>query len=375
MTTEIKVNRDTLVKSLSAIKEDNVSIADIAISRRKLLEALKLQAKDDAITITYGKVSWLDDGSDGSEDLKPEPCIQFSCNHTIMRFLNRPKWKSNAEPSILPLNFVDFHEPQVKPELTGTSIDSQALLDALTFVQHGIAVETDRPILNCICFDGGDDTLTLASADGFRLPVAKITANGIPKSRVLIHSSDVITLIKFLKGNTEGKGKRKAFLPVYFDSTGMIKFSSEKGTLEFQKPEGAFPDYPQLIPKDGTKIEFIASELLQAVKAVRAIAKDGSDIIRMVFNRADSKTTLSAKAGYDKDAQSSVECNAIVEADCKTAINAKYLIDLLQQCGDTKITLKIDKPHSPMLYQITDRKFEVIMPMFVQWDTPSEDIV
>lgn len=38
----IKVLRENVIKQLASIKDDNVSIAGIAIERRKLLEALKL---------------------------------------------------------------------------------------------------------------------------------------------------------------------------------------------------------------------------------------------------------------------------------------------------------------------------------------------
>ncbi len=56
----IKVLNENVIKALSSIKEDNVSIADVVIDRRKLLAALKLQTQADAevITLNYGKLSW-----------------------------------------------------------------------------------------------------------------------------------------------------------------------------------------------------------------------------------------------------------------------------------------------------------------------------
>ncbi|KKK57649.1 hypothetical protein LCGC14_3052340 [marine sediment metagenome] len=118
MTKQIKVFRENVIKSLSSIKDDNVSIADVAIDRRKLLAALRLQTEDRLI-INYGKVSWHEVTEHSTNDVDNETCIQISCDHTVMRFLNRPKSKNYLEPKVIPLNFIDHQSEQPKPELTG----------------------------------------------------------------------------------------------------------------------------------------------------------------------------------------------------------------------------------------------------------------
>jgi hypothetical protein len=56
----IKCLRENVIKTLTSIKDDNVSIFDVAIERRKLLEALKLLT-DDTLTLNYGRVStWVE---------------------------------------------------------------------------------------------------------------------------------------------------------------------------------------------------------------------------------------------------------------------------------------------------------------------------
>ncbi len=381
MAKQIQALRETLIKQLSSIKEDNVSVADIIIDRRKLLEALKLQSQPDAdvININYGKVSWHYDYrnySDGKWEYEPhtkepEPCIQFSCNHTIMRFLNKPKQaRYGQELKVIPLNFVD-HAEYVKPKLSGIPLDTQELISALTFVQHGIAIEEGRPVLNCVLFDSGDDTLKLVTADGFRLSTAKFTVKGIPQDKVLIHRSDISKLLTFLKSNTDGKGKHKAWLDTYMKSTKKtVKFMSNKGMVEFDKQKGTYPDYTQLIPKDGTKIEFVASDMTEAAKALMVTAKEGSGIIRLKFTHGDTigKINLSTHAeSHDGDNESSVDCDATVESDCKIAVNARYLTDLLSQCGDSRTTIRLTTPSSPMVFDIDGKFQETIMPMFVQW--------
>lgn len=364
MTTEIKVKRENVIKALSSVKDDNVSIADVIISRQSLLAALKLQ-NEDALTLTYGKVAWQADGSSGSNDLAPETCVQFSCNHTVMRFLNRPKVKY-GEPKVKALNFVDYRAETVKPELTGIALDTLELLNALNFVIHGVNTDGSRPVLECILFDCAKNKLTLVTADGFRLPVATMAVKGLKKNQALINRLDIPKLLTFLKSNIEGKGKCKSWLDTYLTITKTnVKFMSDKGTVELDNQTGTYPNYGQLVPESGTHLQLIASDMLQAVKAVRIIAKDGSGIIRLNFTKYPDKLTLSAKS--EDLGNSQVECQAMVDRPCYIAVNTKYLIDYLTSCKDGIIDLFIDKASSPMVCHNGLDQFEIIMPMFVQW--------
>ena len=370
MTTQIKVLRENVIKALSNVKEDNVSIADVAINRRKLLEALKLQtqADSDILTLTYGKASWYEHGKYGDSEVDNEPCVQFSCNHTTMRFLNRPKHKSWLEPKIIPLNFIDYRADTVKQELTGILIDTEKLINALSFVIHGLATEQSRPVLNCVLFDCDTDKLSLVTADGFRLPVATMQVKGMTKKQALIERSEIPRLLTFLKSNLEGKGRYKSYLDTYIDIRELkTMFMSDKGMVSFDNQKGTFPDYTLLIPTTGTHIELIASDMLEDVKAVQSMARDGSGIIRLqfTFGYPIGEVTLSAKS--EELGESKVDCQARVERDCKIAVNNKYLIDFLTQCKDGIIDLFITNQSSPIVCHNGIDQFEVIMPVFVQW--------
>ena len=385
----IEVLRENIVKQLTGLKDDNVSIAGIAIDRRKLLEVLKLQTQPgaDMLTINYGEVSWeyeYKNHKDGSWEYKPftfepKPCIQISCDHTIMRFMHHPKAPKYGQAiKVIPLNFVD-HKSYVKPVLTGIPLDTREFINALTYALHGVATEETRPVLCCVLFDSGNDILKLVSADGFRLPMVSIPAIGIAQDMALVHSKDIKKLLTFLKAiKPIGTGKGKYYPDVYISYTEKaVKFASEQGSIELDKQDGTYPSYGQLIPKDaGSKIEFIASDMHRAIKAIANIAKDGSGIIRLQFQQGDpvGKVVVSAKS--EEYGESAVECDAIVEYSeyhndkpCHIAADSNYLMALLKLCGDSKVTLKTTHESSPMLFEIGDDKQAVIMPMFVQWES------
>ncbi len=379
MATQIKVLRKDLIKQISSVKEDNIGIAGIVIERNRLLTALRLQTQPlaDVVTINYGTLSWQYDyklNEDGTIDYEPyvkepAPCVQLSCDHTVMRFLNCPKMpRHGGEPKIKHLNFTGINHKIL--ELDGIPVDSQALLDALAYVQHSIAVEQGRPVLNCVLLECAKDSITLATADGFRLSVCRIDTHNLPETKLLIQGEDIPALIKFLKGSFTGKGKSKTYLTMFMKiKKDTVKFSTDLDNCELDLFDGKFPDYTQLIPQMGTHIEVVASELLESVKAITTFSRDGSGIIRLEFIKGFPAGNIRLTAHSEDTGDSSADCPANVERDCKIGIDQKYLIEYLRTCKDNVIDLFVTTPSSPMVcHNGSVDKTEVIMPMFTNWN-------
>lgn len=363
----IKVERESFIRKLSSLKEDNVSIADVSINRKTLIEALKLQTQPgtDVINLTYGKLSW---DNDGRQVVDNEPCVQFNCNHTVMRFLNRPSVKRGA-PSAMQLNFVDYRNA-TKQELTGIPIDTQELIRAINYVSHAVSKEYARPELACILFETGNDIIRLVTADGFRLAVIELPIKNISNARFLIENTDIAKLITFLKSvKPVGTGKGKYYPEVFYSNNDKsITFASDDRTLTLDKQDYNFPDYERLIPTTGIHIETIASNLLQSVKALSGIAKDGSDIIRLEFKRGYPIGIITLSSKNNDDNVSIAECDARVDSDCKIAVNAKYLKDALTPLKDKVIDIFIRDTSSPFVIHCGSEQYETVMPMYVAGD-------
>jgi DNA polymerase III sliding clamp (beta) subunit (PCNA family) len=386
MTTQIKTLRENIIKAISGIKDDNVSIAGVAIDRRKLLDALKLQTSD-TVTIQYGKISWLAGNfGDGNynktkwydHSIEPESALQITCDRTVMRFLNRPHVKRGRSISddAIPLAFIDHKTESIKP-VTGIPLDTRELLEALTYVFPCVAVEESRFVLRCVCFSVTNEVLTLAAADGFRLGIAKLAVKSIPDMRIIVHANDVNRLITFLKSiKPVGRGKSKYYPEVYFSANDKeISLATRESVDGQNRPiigkqvdaptqVGTFPDYDKLIPSEGTKVEFIASDLYEAIQAVAPYSRDGSGIVRL---QATINDVIKVSARSEELGESTSEVAAKVQADCRIAANCNYLLDVLRLCGDNKVTLKITTPSSPMVFETSPEKLTVVMPMFVQW--------
>ena len=369
----IKISRENLIKTLTGIKEPNIQIADVAFDRRKLLQALKIlnYPGTEVLTVNYGKMSFKDYDKHGDtiSEVDHESCIQFNCDHQILRFLNRPvASKGKFEPEVKSLRFIDKNL-DVKLEVSGLPLNPKELLSALQFVLPCVNNEGSRPVLECVLFDSSDNILKLVTADGFTLGYAELNIQGVPNDKALIHSSQILKLVTFLKAiKPQGKGRNKFMPDVYmsYQADNSIKFQTEINSVTLTRFDGTFPEYERLIPQYGTHIEFIASEMLQAVKALSSIAKDSSNIIRLQFTKPD-KITLSAKQDTcDGEALSNIESQAKVEHDCKIAVNCNYLINFLSQCSDDVIDIFLTEASRPMVFHNGISRYHVVMPMFVQ---------
>lgn len=386
MTQTIKVQRKDFINQLSGIKEDNISIAGIAINRRKLLDTLKLQTQPDAdiLNIQYGNVSWTDkykpqydsglrNDTWHESKVENEPCIQISCDHTIMRFLNKPKVKgwNNELVNIIPLNFVD-HQNYKPPVLSGVLIDIPELLNALNYTLSCVATTQDRPALNCVLFESSKGELRLVSADGFRIAIAPIKVKGLKEDNSLIHMTDCARLLTFLKASKPtGKGRSKSYPDLYFSSDKKTAtFSTATNNITLIKQDYQFPDFSKVIPKDGNMIAFNSDDMMQAVKSIAYNAKQNGNIIRLQFyqGKPADKIVLSAKHdSHDGEQVSNVECLANVSADCKIAVNYNFLLDVLKHFKQSVIKLSVTTPSSPMKFYLQNNNTAVVMPMFTEW--------
>lgn len=355
--TQVKVLRENLVKSLSSIKSDNVSICDIIIARQTLLEALKIQTECNIVNVQYGTVSGY--------TKEPETCIQFTCDRTKMRFLNHKVITRKNNGDIKAINFVESIKSLNKK--TGTIIDSQELLKAINFVLPCVAKEEyARPYLRCMLFQCDNDTINLTSADAYRLGKTSVQAKGINQGNILIEYDDIQRVVKFLKTvNVSGTGRNKEYEPIgltFNEQT--VTFTSASNKLEINNQDYKYPEYDKLIPQSGSKITFIASELLQATKALHSIAKDSSNIIRLNFSQ--DKITLSAKS--EEVGNSTTECNAKVELDGCIAFNTSYLMQFLKLCKNDIVTMLYKDKSSTALFTLNETHQYIIMPMGVQWE-------
>ncbi len=202
-----------------------------------------------------------------------------------------PKTKTLAvrcaryEARISGMDARDFPPIPTVDQGINTSIEVEALRQAIAQVVFAAASEESRPVLTGVDakFDGS--TLTLAAADGFRLAVytLNISKPVAQKTEIIIPAKTLAELHRLMADQTEpvevtisGQGSSR--------SGTQILFKLKNIELVSQLIQGSFPQYEQLIPQStGTKATVDVAEFLRATKTAAIFARDGTGIVRLII--------------------------------------------------------------------------------------------
>jgi DNA polymerase III subunit beta len=258
--------------------------------------------------------------------------------------------------------------PSVEQGIT-TSIEVDALRQAINQVVFAAATEESRPVLTGVDAKFEGSKLVLAAADGFRLAVYKLDmAKPVSqKIEVIIPAKTLAELNRLMADQQD---------PVEVNvnpNKSQVLFKLKNIELVSQLIQGTFPQYEQLIPQtSGTKATVDVSEFLRATRTAAIFARDGTGIVRLMIapggELTPGKMTISARSEEIGDDVG--EIDAIVQGpEAKIAFNGKYLTEVLNCVKEAQVSLETTSPSSPGVIRPvgTDNYTHVVMPMFVQW--------
>jgi DNA polymerase-3 subunit beta len=250
-----------------------------------------------------------------------------------------------------------------------TSVEVEALHQAINQVAFAAATEESRPVLTGVSARFEGKTLTLAAADGFRLavydlPVAEEVGQ---KTEVIIPARTLSELNRLMADEEE------AVKITLNPAKSQILFRLKSVELVSQLVQGAFPNYSQIIPQSySTRMIVSVADFLRATRTASIFARDGSGTVRLMITPGSEANPgkLSVSARSEEIGDDVGEIDATVEGgEAKIAFNGKYLIDVLSVLNEAQVALETNNPSSPGLLRPvgTDNYIHVVMPMFIQW--------
>lgn len=252
------------------------------------------------------------------------------------------------------------------PIVGGDTIEVKAdsLRQALNQVCFAAAAaDTSRPVLTGVLALFDANTLTFASADGFRLAIYKMALDTqiAQKTEVVIPAKTLNELIKLI---TEEDETIKINLN---PPNSQMLFQMKKCELVTQLIQGSFPRYNELIPKEHTSRAVMnTAALLRALKTSMVFAHEDSGLIRLVG--AGDKLTISAQSREIGD--NIGEIDAKMEGiDFKIAFNGRYIIEVLNELKEEQVALEVSGSSTPGVIRPvgSDSYTYVAMPVFAQW--------
>jgi DNA polymerase-3 subunit beta len=190
--------------------------------------------------------------------------------------------------------------------------------------------------------------LRLVGTDGHRLAVAeqevgKAGSKGGPQEiKAIIPKKAAQEMRRLLEEGGDGE-------PLIGFTKNLMIFRKSGLLLTSRLMEGNYPNYQQVIPKEGgKKISVNRVELESALRRVSVLSKDKANAVKVSF--ASGKMTLfSSNPDYGEATE---ELPARYEGEAlHTGFNARYLLDVFSVMDGESISLQMETPLSPCLIQ------------------------
>lgn len=191
-------------------------------------------------------------------------------------------------------------------------------------------------------------TLRLVGTDGHRLAVAEhemsqAGGKGVPQEiKAIIPKKAAQEMRRLLEEGGDGE-------PLIGFAKNLMIFRKSGLLLTSRLMEGNYPNYQQVIPKDGgKKISVNRIELESALRRVSVLSKDKASAVKVSF--APGKMTLfSSSPDYGEATE---ELPARYEGEAlSSGFNARYLLDVFGVMDGESVSLQIETPLSPCLIQ------------------------
>ena len=159
-------------------------------------------------------------------------------------------------------------------------LDATLLKEMIDEVAFAAADDDSRPVLTGVLVQVGDEKLTFAAADAFRLAVrvATLPGDGHPRGDILIPARTLTELARILP--SEGTVEM-----IVTPNRSQVLFHTPNLDLVSRLIEGTFPNFRQIIPQDhSTRAVVETKDFTEKVKCAELFARDSSNITRIKIN-------------------------------------------------------------------------------------------
>jgi len=224
------------------------------------------------------------------------------------------------------------------------------LLKAFSQIVFAVSASETRPEISGIYFNFGEEELTLAATDSYRLAEKKIKLKekNNQVKEVIIPAKTIQELYRILSGIVEAKedsGEEEVKnIEIYFEDN-QVLFVFANVELVSRIIEGQYPNYQQIIPAEyKTKAIIDIKELIKAAKTASLFSRTGIYDINVELE--NDKVIVSSTNNQLGENKSNLE-SKIEGDDNKIIVNFRYLIDGLQNMDTTAVIFEMTDAANP----------------------------
>lgn len=249
--------------------------------------------------------------------------------------------------------------PKIKKPLAEINIDATDIKNNLAKCLFACATDETRPVLTGMLLKITKDNYFFAATDSYRLNeiVIKHTEKNIKEMSVIIPKRTLSELTRIIN---EGEEKIKIVI-----GENQIVFEFNDIYFISRLVEGTFPEYGQIIPKKfNLTVTAEKNELVKQLRTASLFSKDNANNIKISCTN-DKKMVIQSTSQQLGDNRSELQLDSLEGKEITFSVNALYLLDVLGVIKNSKITIKLVDPQSPILIQSTaDLNYTaIIMPL------------
>lgn len=258
--------------------------------------------------------------------------------------------------------------PTVNSDGFTVEINAKLLRDAIALAEFSAATDESRPVLAGVLSRFEGSTMTLASADGFRMAVIdqELEKPVDGKHDFIVPARAYRELARII-----GDYDETLKLSVTSNRSQLV---ARVGDTEWVSSliDGTFPDVKQIVPKDvSTRVDIGRETLLQAVRRSSFFARDNNDVVYLTIQPGADELTpgsveISANAAERGNSQSFVDAS-VTGSEMRVAFNSHYLTDVLAVLRSSQVMIGLNGTNAAGIVRATDMPncTHVIMPMVI----------
>ncbi len=368
---EFIINRDIFLKSLShasGIIEKKTTLP--------ILSNILIEAKNSKIKITATDLDIIYSEEIPLKELKKEGSTTTSAT-VLYDILRKLESNANVELSLQSVNKLKLVSGNSKfnllcmpPDNYPVSdedikqktfeISSQKFLKLLNKTKISISSDETRHYLNGIYMhkinNKNKSFLSAVATDSHRLSSSSIEISEDTNfESIILPKKTIFQIISLLEQNNDS-------IKISNDKS-KIKFEIENGILISKVIDGRFPDYTKVVPVNNEKVlDVELNKLKNSIERVITVSSDRKEGLKI--NITKNSIQLSVNSPNSGEGTETIGSNFNSD-DMSISFNSRYLIDIISQIENEKITIHLKDPGSPVLIKdLSDMgTFHVVMPM------------
>jgi DNA polymerase-3 subunit beta len=225
------------------------------------------------------------------------------------------------------------------------TIEPGELLEMIERTSFAVSTDETRYNLNGVFFEPAAQAVRMVATDGHRLSLSekKLAGDFALKRGVILPKKGLQELRKLLAEAAES-GEEKPEAKLGFVENSAI-FRRPGVVLVMRLIEGMFPDYRQVIPKQGEKILTVGRQrMLDTLRRISLLSTDKAHAVKLELGK-DLLRVLSQNPDLG-EAKEEVPVQYTGDA-LKIGFNARYLIDVLQVVKSDDVAFELADDLSP----------------------------